>query len=212
MKARKEAKRLRQLGRPKKEGVARYENGRIVRAQDRETNEDATRTVREARQRHLGVRMKDAHDPKHGDPLKALLMAGRGEGITQEQYSVGEQWARLYRQHCRIAKGLSPDPPSPAAMMLDIAPHRDLAHPEAEPFTGATYLPDEAKEAAVERAWAESYHALMRHGYEHGVPSPYGVLLAVAGRDMRVTNERELGNLRIALNILMHLWKRERRT
>jgi hypothetical protein len=210
VKARKGLKKLRQLGRPRKEGVARYDNGRIVRGQDRERPEDVTRTVREARQRHLGVKARDADHPQHGDALMALLKAGNGEGISQQQHDALDRWAKLFMAHCRIAQGMSPFTASPAGLMLGIAPHRDLAHPDAEP-TGnrPTHMSLEDMEAATERQWSESYLALIRHGFEHGKPSPYSVLHSVAGMNVRLDSkdERALGNLRIAANILIHLWR-----
>jgi hypothetical protein len=210
VKARKGLKKLRQLGRPRKEGVARYDNGRIVRGQDRERPEDATRTVREARQRHLGVKARDADDPKHGDALMALLKAGNGEGISQKQYDALDNIAKIYARRCNIAKGLNPHTASPAALMLDIAPHRDLAHPDAEPGGNRPSPEDiEAMEAANERDWSAAYLAVIRHGFQHGQPSPYSVMHSVAFMNNRLDPRDEigLGNLRIAANILIHLWR-----
>lgn len=217
-KAKKHIKRLRQLGRPRKEGVSRAANGRIAYGYDRERPEDATRTVREARQRHLGVKARDADDPKHGDALMALLKAGNGEGISQKQHDALDRWARLFMAHCRIAKGMSPLPPSPAAMMLDIAPHVEVHDREARLQALAlratanktmSHLTSDEVEESIERNWAETYRALLAHGFEHGKPSPYSVLHSVAGMNVMLNpkDERGLGNLRIAANILIHLWR-----
>jgi hypothetical protein len=212
MKSRKAIKRLRQLGRPRKEGVVRYDNGRIVRGQDRETSEDATRTVREARSRHFGVKMKDAYDKDIGSPLGRLQMAGREYGITPDQRAAGDTFEWLFRAMVRVREGLPPDPPSPAAMMLDIAPHRDLAHPDAEQPGSRYYDPDSDEYAIhIKARYGEAYAALARHHMEFGRPSPFEILRSVVIGGTMPLGDQQLGNLRIALNVLMHLWKRERK-
>lgn len=209
MKSRKAVKRIRQIGRPRKEGVKRYANGRIARGDSTPADKDPAKTAREARQRIFGISEDDARREEMGSALGRLKFAGREHGISQEQYEVGRAWESLFRQYVRIREGLAPDAPSPAAMMLDIAPHRDLAHPDAEPG-GPTpvYETQEDRDARIVGRWLESYLALARLQTDFGRPSPYEALFAACARDIMPTGALALGNLRIALNTLGNLWRK----
>jgi hypothetical protein len=210
MKSRKAIKRLRQLGRPRKEGVQRTENGRIAHGHTANSDRDPARTVREARQRVFGVSKAVAEGREVGSALGRLRMAGNEHGISAEQHAAGEAWETLFRQYVRIREGLPPDAPSPAAMMLDIAPKRDMAHPDAEPSSGPTreYVSDEDRAIRIVKRWSESYLALSRLQGAFGSPSPYEMLFSVCARDIPPTGPHGLGNLRIALNILAQLWRK----
>ena len=145
-----------------------------------------------------------------GSALGRLKMAGIEYGISPEQYAAGEAWEKLFRQYVRVREGLPPDAPSPAAMMLDIAPHRDMLSPEAEQPPGLTgeYVSDEERAIKITKRWTEAYIALTRVQVEFGRPSPYECLFATCARDMMPVGDQQLGNLRIALNILSQLWRK----
>ena len=209
MKARKIQKRSRQLGRPRKEGKPRNDAGRIKHGYSDSHDKDPAQTAREARQRVFGVSEVVAMRNDIGSALGRLKMAGNEHGISPEQYAAGDAWEKLFRQYVRIREGLSPDAPSPAAMMLDIAPHRDMLSPEAEQPSGMTgeYVSDEDRSIKITRRWTEAYMALARVQVEYGRPSPYECLFATCARDIMPKGEQALGNLRIALNILVQLWR-----
>ena len=209
-KARKHIKRTRQLGRPRKEGKPRTASGRIAHGHSDSSDKDPTQTARESRQRVFGVSEAVAQGRDIGSALGRLKMAGSEHGISQEQYAAGDAWEKLFRQYVRVREGLPPDAPSPAAMMLDIAPHRDMLSPEAEQPSGMTgeYVSDEDRAIKITKRWAEAYMALARVQVEHGRPSPYECLFATCARDMMPTGDQQLGNLRIALNILVQLWRK----
>jgi hypothetical protein len=210
MKSRKAIKRLRQLGRPRKEGKPRTESGRIKHGHSDSHDKDPAQTAREARQRVFGVSEVVAMDNYIGSALGRLKMAEIEYGISPEQYAAGLEWEKLFRQYVRIREGLPPDAPSPAAMMLDIAPHRDMLSPEAEQPSGMTgeYVSDEDRAIKITRRWTEAYQALARVQVEYGRPSPYECLFNVCARDIMPTGDQQLGNLRIALNILVQLWRK----
>jgi hypothetical protein len=209
-KARTHAKKLRRLGRPRKEGKPRNESGRIKHGHSDAHDKDPTRTAIEARQRVFGVSEVVAMREGIGSALGRLKMAGIEYGISPEQYHTGEEWEKLFRQYVRIREGLPPDAPSPAAMMLDIAPHRDILSPEAEQPPGLTgeYISDEDRALKITKRWTEAYMALSRVQVEYGRPSPYECLFNVCARDIMPTGLQALGNLRIALNILCQLWRK----
>jgi hypothetical protein len=208
-KNRKAIKRFRQLGRPRKEGVSRTKSGRIALAHRTPRDENPARTGIEARQRLFGMSEVVAQRNEVGSALGRLKMAGSEYGISPEQFNAGDDWEKLFRQYVRIREGLPPDAPSPASMMLDIAPHRDLAHPDAEVFGPApVYETEEERDAKIVRRWSESYLALARLQTDFGRPSPYEMLFSVCARDIPPRGIQELGNLRIALNILVRLWRK----
>jgi len=210
LKARKGLKKLRQLGRPRKEGKPRTESGRIKHGYSDMHDKDPAQTSREARQRVFGVSEVVAMRNDMGSALGRLKMAGIEYGISPEQYAAGQAWEVLFRQYVRIREGLPPDAPSPAAMMLDIAPHRDILSSEAEQPSGLTgeYVSDEDRAIKITRRWTEAYQALARVQVEYGRPSPYECLFATCARDMMPIGNQALGNLRIALNILVQLWRK----
>jgi hypothetical protein len=195
VKTRKAQKRIRQLGRPRKEGVPRTASGRIKHGHDRETESQAMQTATEARQRVFGVSEKDARLPSIGSALGRLQMAGNEHGLSSEQRSVAEQWGETHIRYCRVMGFSSPNPKSPAMIMVargvDNAPS-----------------PDDEEVFKIRRRWSDAYSALARHQLEYGKPSPYEILRAVVIEDYMPTSGQELGNLRIALNILSHLWRR----
>jgi hypothetical protein len=210
MKARKGLKKLRQLGRPRKEGKPRNESGRIKHGHSDSHDKDPAQTAREARQRVFGVSEVVAMRNDIGSALGRLKMAGIEYGISPEQYAAGDAWEKLFRQYVRIREGLPPEAPSPAAMMLDIAPHRDILSPDAEQPSGMTgeYVSDEDRAIKITKRWTEAYMALARVQVEYGRPSPYECLFNVCARDIMPKGEQALGNLRIALNILVQLWRK----
>lgn len=87
-------KRQAKRGRPKKEGIAREPNGRASRAKD-----DPAKVATEARIRHYGVPASMARDPRTGSYLGRLAMAGRGEGISQDQYEAATRYLDLYNSY-----------------------------------------------------------------------------------------------------------------
>lgn len=210
MKSRKQIKRLRQLGRPRKEGVSRTASGRIAHGHHTPSDKDPAKAARDVRQRVFGVSEAVAAGRDIGSALGRLKIAGSEYGISPAQHAAGEAWEFLFRQYVRIREGLAPDAPSPAAMMLDIAPHRDMAHPDAEPSSGPTreYVSDDDLALRIVRRWSESYQVLARLQTVFGRPSPYEMLFSVCARDTMPNGPQELGNLRIALNTLAQLWRK----
>jgi hypothetical protein len=210
MKSRKAIKKLRQLGRPRKEGVKRTDNGRIAHGHSSSSDRDPARTAREARQRVFGVSELVAQGTDIGSALGRLKIAGSEYGISPEQFAAGQAWEVLFRQYVRIREGLPPDAPSPASMMLDIAPHRDMISPDAEQPSGPTgeYVSEEDRAIRIVKRWTEAYQALARVQVEYGRPSPYECLFNVCARDIMPVGDQQLGNLRIALNILVQIWRK----
>ncbi|WP_273773205.1 hypothetical protein [Brucella intermedia] len=87
-----QAKRSR--GRPKKDVPLREPNGRASRMK-----EDPAKVAMEARMRHYGVPADMARDPRTGSYLGRLAMAGRGEGISQDQYEAATRYIDLYNSY-----------------------------------------------------------------------------------------------------------------
>lgn len=138
-------------------------------------------------------------DPLWGYALGRLFLAGLqsdGEGITERQYQAGMRWAELHIRHSRY-QGFSD--PNPRSSALIAVAHGLALEPE----------PDEDVIIRIRRQWSDAYRALADRATDHGHPSPYQVLRDVTISDAMPRAGLELGNLRIALNALAHLWRQD---
>lgn len=88
-------KRQIRLGRPRKDGVARTESGRISRSaqqkmrSERESVREARETVVKRRMRQFGITEAQASNRLWGFPLGALYAGGR---ITKEEFDAGQAY------------------------------------------------------------------------------------------------------------------------
>jgi hypothetical protein len=99
-------------GRKRKPGQ-RYPSGKRVRG---ETEREAMSTVIGARQRHYGVSASRARDPRLGTALGRLAFH---EIISDTQYQAGSAFAELYQRHHAVLGLPAPSPASVAGLLIN---------------------------------------------------------------------------------------------
>jgi hypothetical protein len=191
MKARKAAKR----GRPRKEGQ-REPSGRIRRISQKELEERTMAVVLEARKRVHRIKDDVASRPEAGYALGRLALAGAEHGVSRAQHEAGIKWGEVAIRYARQQGLMSPNARSPAFVM--VARGIDGGDP---------FHDDEAVILATRNAYANAQRALMDGSPGHDRPTPIEVLRRVVIEDRPPMGERELGSLRIALNILARLYR-----
>jgi len=181
-------------GRKRKLGK-RYPCGKRTR---QETERDAMSTVIEARKRHFGVTSKQAKDERLGTALGRLAFR---ELISETQYQAGVAFAELYRQHHAVFGLPSPSPRSIAGLLIN------------EGIFGAS--PSEPVLEVVEklkRRFGDATEALdacdreqrMSHGRR---PTLLVYRVICTDEDAMHWPEEDIGNLRVALNALVKLFR-----
>lgn len=181
-------------GRKRKPGK-RYACGKRVRA---ETERDAMSTVIDARRRHFGVTAKQAKDERLGTALGRLAFR---ELISEKQYQAGIVFGELYVQHQAVMGLPSPSPKSVAGVLINggifgaspTEPVQEIIEKLKRRFADATGTLD-----ACDR---EQRMSLGRR------PTLLIYRVICTDEDAMRWGEEDIGNLRIALNALLRLFR-----
>lgn len=181
-------------GRKRKPGK-RYPCGKRTR---NEIERDAMSTVIEARKRLFGVTTKQAKDERLGTALGRLAFR---ELISEKQYQAGVAFGELYHAH-QILMGMpSPSPRSVAGLLIN------------EGIFGAS--PSEPVLEVIERVkrrFADATSVLDACDREQRMSAGKRPTLLVyrvicTDHDAMHWAEEDIGNLRVALNALMRLFR-----
>ena len=181
-------------GRKRKPGK-RYACGKRVRA---ETERDAMSTVIDARRRHFGVTAKQAKDERLGTALGRLAFR---ELISEKQYQAGIVFGELYVQHQAVMGLPSPSPKSVAGVLINGG------------IFGAS--PTEPVQEVIEklkRRFADAAGTLDACDREQRMsmgrrPTLLIYRVICTDEDAMRWGEEDIGNLRIALNALLRLFR-----
>ena len=181
-------------GRKRKPGK-RYACGKRTR---QETERDAMSVAIEARRRHFGVTAKQAKDERLGTALGRLAFRVM---ISETQYQAGVAFAQLYQQHHTVLGLPSPSPRSVAGLLIN------------EGIFGAT--PSEPVPEVVDklkRRFRDATDVLDGCDRENRLsPGKRPTLLVYrvicTDQDAMSWPEEDLGNLRVALNALVRLFR-----
>jgi hypothetical protein len=201
MKARKGLKKLRQLGRPRKEGVQRYENGRIKFSDTNSTPEKIMAVVIDQREREFErlfkVKPKDAatrlaryKDSRLGYAFGKLWVFEQqmeGEGISERQHEAAERWGSLELRHAFHIRGTPPKPKSSSMILV------------ARGLSCETPPTDEQIEE-LQRSYSRLRRALIDGNVGHN--GNFFRVLTATVIDDRLPSLKDLGLLRTALNCI----------
>ncbi len=184
-------------GRKRKPGK-RYPCGKRTRS---ETEKDIMETAIEARQRHYGVTANQARDEMLGTALGRLTLQGT---ITTAQYEAGREFAELYRRHHLVVGLPLPSPQSIAGLLVS-----------GGIFGGSSGEPDAAVVEGLRRRFDAATDALDQCDRDHPFcPGRRPALLIYrvicVDEDTTLWLEEDLGNLRVALNALVRVFRLER--
>jgi hypothetical protein len=181
-------------GRTRKPG-RRYPCGKRVKY---ETEREAMQTAIAARQRQLGVTARQARDERLGTALGRLAFR---EVISDKQYQAGVAFADLYRRH-HIAIGLPlPSPCSVAGILIN---EGIFGSSPSEPMLDAI--------DRLKRRFEDATDALDQCDRENRFSAGRRPTLLVyrvvcADEDAMRWPDVDLGNLRVALNALMRVFR-----
>lgn len=181
-------------GRKRKPGK-RYPCGKRKR---QETEKDAMSVAIDARRRHFGVTAKQAKDERLGTALGRLAFR---ELISETQYQAGLAFGQLYRDHHATVGLPSPSPRSMAGLLIN------------EGIFGAS--PSEPVLEVIDklkRRLAAATDALDACDREHRVSAGRRPTLLVyrvicSDEDAMHWPEEDIGNLRVALNALVRVFR-----
>jgi hypothetical protein len=181
-------------GRKRKPGK-RYPCGKRTR---QETERDARSTVIEARRRHFGVTAKQAKDERLGTALGRMAFR---DFISETQYKAGVAFAELYRQHHAVVGLPSPSPRSVAGLLIN------------EGIFGVS--PSEPVLEVIDklkRRFGAATDALDACDREHRMSAGRRPTLLVyrvicTDEDAMHWPEQDMGNLRVALNALVRVFR-----
>lgn len=181
-------------GRKRKPGK-RYACGKRVRA---ETERDAMSTVIEARRRHFGVTAKQAKDERLGTALGRLAFR---ELISERQYQAGVAFGELYVQHQAIMGLPSPSPQSVAGVLIN-----------GGIFGSSPNEPVQEVIEKLKRRFADATSVLDGCDREQRMsmgrrPTLLVYRVICTDEDAMRWGEEDIGNLRIALNALLRLFR-----
>ena len=181
-------------GRKRKAGK-RYPCGKRMR---QELEGDAMSVAIDARRRHFGVSAKQAKDERLGTALGRLAFR---ELISETQYQAGVAFGKLYRDH-HVMVGLpSPSPRSVAGLLIN------------EGIFGAS--PSEPVLDVLEklkRRFNDATNVLDACDREHRMSAGHRPTLLVyrvicSDEDAMHWPAEDIGNLRVALNALLRLFR-----
>ena len=152
----------------------------------------------DARRRHFGVTAKQAKDERLGSALGRLAFL---ELISETQSQAGVAFAELYQQHHAVLGLPSPSPRSVAGLLIN------------EGIFGAS--PSEPVQEVIERvkrrfnAATDALDACDREQRMSGGKRPTLLVYRVICTDEDAMNwpEEDIGNLRVALNALVRLFR-----
>ena len=181
-------------GRKRKSGK-RYPCGKRTR---NETEKDIMETAIEARQRHFGVTAKQARDERLGTAFGRLAWHGT---ITTAQYEAGREFGELYRRH-HVVMGLPlPSPRSAAGLLVS-----------GGIFGGSASEPDTDLIERLRRLFDVATDALDQCDRDHRFspgrrPAMLIYRVICVDEDTTLWPAEDLGNLRVALNALVRVFK-----
>jgi hypothetical protein len=181
-------------GRKRKPGK-RYPCGKRTR---QETERDAMSTVIDARRRHFGVTAKQAKDERLGTAFGRLAFR---ELISETQCQAGVAFAELYQQHHAVVGLPSPSPRSVTGLLIN------------EGIIGAS--PSEPVLEVIEklkRRFGEATDVLDACDREHRMsrgrrPTLLVYRVICTDEDAMRWPEEDMGNLRVALNALVRVFR-----
>ena len=181
-------------GRKRKPGK-RYPCGKRTKQQ---LEMDAMSTVIDARRRHFGVSAKQAKDERLGTALGRLAFR---EFISETQYQAGVTFAQLYQQHHAVLGLPSPSPRSVSGLLIN------------EGIFGAS--PSEPVLEVIEkvkRRFGDATNVLDACDREQCISAGKRPTLLVyriicADQDALHWGQDDIGNLRVALNALVRLFR-----
>jgi len=184
-------------GRKRKSGK-RYPCGRRTRI---ETERDIMETAIEARQRHYGVTAKQAKDERLGTAFGRLAWHGT---ISAAQYEAGREFGELYRRHHMVMGLPLPSPRSVAGLLVSGG------------VFGGSFCADAALVDRLRRRFDAATDALDQCDRDHRLsPGRRPALLIYrvicVDEDTTLWAVEDLGNLRVALNALVRVFKLEAR-
>ena len=181
-------------GRKRKPGK-RYACGKRTR---QATERDALSVALDARRRHFGVTAKQAKDERLGTALGRLAFR---ELISETQYQAGVAFGQLYRDHHATVGLPSPSPRSVAGLLIN------------EGIFGAS--PSEPVLEVIDklkRRFAAATFALDACDRDHRMSTGRRPTLLVyrvicSDEDAMHWPEEDIGNLRVALNALVRVFR-----
>jgi len=184
-------------GRKRKPGK-RYPCGKRTSA---ELEKDIMQTAIEARQRHYGVTAKQARDERLGTAFGRLAWQGT---ITSAQYEAGGEFGELYRRHHMVIGLPLPSPRSVAGLLVS-----------GGVFGGSASEPDADLVERLRRRFDAATDALDQCDRDHRLsPGRRPALLiyrvVCVDEDTKMWPAEDLGNLRVALNALVRVFKLDR--
>jgi len=181
-------------GRKRKSGK-RYPCGKLTRL---ETEKDIMQTAIEARQRHHGVTAKQARDERLGTAFGRLAWHGT---ISACQYEAGREFGELYRRHHMVMGLPLPSPRSVAGLLVN-----------GGVFGGSSGEPDAVLVERLRRRFDAATDALDQCDRDHRFsPGRRPALLiyrvTCVDEDTTMWTAEDLGNLRMALNALVRVFR-----
>ena len=181
-------------GRKRKAGK-RYPCGKRTRA---ETEKDIMGTAIEARQLHHGVTAKQARDERLGTAFGRLAWHGT---ISTAQYEAGREFGELYRRHHMMMGLPLPSPRSIAGLLVS-----------GGVSGGSSGEPDALVIERLRRRFDAATDALDQCDRDHRFsPGRRPALLIYrvicVDEDTRLWQAEDLGNLRVALNALILVFR-----
>ncbi len=184
-------------GRKRKAGK-RYPCGKRTRS---ETEKEIMETAIEARQRHYGVTAKQARDGRLGTAFGRLALQGT---ITTAQYEAGREFGELYRRHHLVVGLPLPSPRSIAGLLVS-----------GGVFGGSSGEPDAEAVERLRRRFDAATDALDQCDRDHRFSSGRRPALLIyrvicVDEDTKLWTADDLGNLRLALNALVRVFRLDR--
>ncbi|MFN4140273.1 hypothetical protein [Aestuariivirga sp.] len=181
-------------GRKRKPG-RRYPCGKRTRE---ETEREAMSTVIEARRRHFGVTAKQATDERLGSALGRLAFR---ELISEKQYQAGMAFAELYKHHHGVLGLPAPSPRSIAGLLINEGI-----------FGGSVGEPDGSVVQRLRRRFNDATGALDACDRDHRMslgrrPTLLVYRVICTDEDAMRWQKEDIGNLRVALNALVRLFR-----
>ncbi len=181
-------------GRKRKPGK-RYPCGKRTR---QELEKDAMSVALDARRRHFGVTAKQAKDERLGTALGRLAFR---ELISETQYQAGLAFGQLYRDHHATVGLPSPNPRSVAGLLIN---EGIFGASPSEPVLEVIEKLKRRFRAATDALDACDREYRMSRGRR---PTLLVYRVICSDEDAMHWPEEDIGNLRVALNALVRVFR-----